>query len=128
MSKHTPSHAEIEHEIESIKRELLALGSIHPGSMTSQYHACGQPSCRCHDAENPQKHGPYFKLTYSQKSKYRCRFVRPECVEELQQRLANYKTMRVLIARWIALSVEAGEEDFFSKSAANSPDPRPSKS
>ena len=88
---------------------------MHPGSTSTQYHACGNRSCRCHDLENPKKHGPYTKLTYSHAGKSRCRFVRSECLEELQQRLASYKQFRELIARWVELSIEAGTIEFFSK-------------
>lgn len=105
----------LKQEIESVKQQLLELGPIHPGSISSQYHACGTPSCRCHDPVNPKKHGPYNKLTYSHGGKSTCRFVRPESVEELQQRLDNYKTFRELTARWVELSVQAGTVEFFTR-------------
>ena len=102
----------LKQEIESIRQQLLELGPIHPGSISSQYHACGTPSCRCHDPVNPKKHGPYNKLTYCYGGKSRCRFVRPECVEELKQRLHNYKTFRRLTAKWIELSIQIGTIEF----------------
>lgn len=114
MEKNTPLKR-LKLEIEHIKRQLTELGPIHPGSISSQYHACGTPSCRCHDPVNPVKHGPYDKLTYSRAGKSACRFVRPECVEELKQRLDNYRTFRRLTARWVELSVQAGTAEFFTK-------------
>ena len=117
----------LKQEIESIRQQLLELGPIHPGSISSQYHACGTPSCRCHDPVNPKKHGPYNKLTYCYGGKSRCRFVRPECVEELKQRLHNYKTFRRLTAKWIELSIQIGTIEFFTKSAPTT-NPPPTKS
>lgn len=115
----------LEQEIEDIKRRLLELGPIHPGSVSSQYHACGTPSCRCHDPVNPKKHGPYNKLTYSHGGKSSCRFVRPECLEELKQRIDNYKSYRRLTARWVELSIQTGTVEFFTKAdAAAKPPPR----
>lgn len=102
-------------QIEDIKQKLLELGPIHPGSTTNQYHACGNPSCRCHDPANPKKHGPYTKLTYSHDGKSHCRFVRPESAEDLKQRLQNYKTFRDLTAQWVKLAIEAGTLEIFNK-------------
>jgi len=111
---------QLEREIEGIKQQLLELGPIHPGNVSSQYHACGNPSCRCHAPNNPKKHGPYSKLTYSHGGKSRCRFVRPECVEQLQHRLDNYKAFRRLTAKWVELSIQAGTIEFFAKATASS--------
>jgi hypothetical protein len=47
-------------EIEAIKQNLLALGSMHPGSVSRQHQVCGNPACRCMHPEKPQKHGPYY--------------------------------------------------------------------
>jgi hypothetical protein len=123
MSKSHPLKR-LKEEIEGIKQQLLELGPIHPGSISSQYHACGTPSCRCHDPIDPKKHGPYNKLTYAYGGKSACRFVRTERVEELKQRLDNYKTFRKLTGRWIELSIKMGTAEFFTK--ANTPRPEPS--
>jgi len=115
----------LKQEVEEIKRQLLELGPIHPGSISGQYHACGNPTCRCHAPINPQKHGPYNKLTYSHAGKAHCRFVRPECVDELKSHLDNYKTFRKLIARWVKLSIQAGTVEFFTKADDASTKPPP---
>jgi hypothetical protein len=107
-----------EREIAQIKRELQALGRMHPGSVSRQYQVCGKPGCKCMDADNPSKHGPYHKLAYVHRGRPVCRFVRAECVEGLGARLATYKTFRSLIDRWVELSIRQGGEDFF-------PTPRP---
>jgi hypothetical protein len=102
-----------EREIEVIRQELLRLGPMHPGSISQQYHVCGTPTCRCHHPTEPQKHGPYSKLTYVHRGKPVCRFVQPTHLEELKTRLAAYKTFRILMDRWIALSIERGTAEFF---------------
>lgn len=117
----------LKQEIGSIKQELLELGPIHPGSISEQYHVCGTASCRCHDPVNPQKHGPYNKLTYCHRGKSGCRFVREDCSEELRKRLRNYKTFRQLIDRWIELSIQAGSAEFFSKPGSASATSRKNK-
>ena len=115
-------------EMEDVRRQLLELGPIHPGSISSQYHACGNPACRCHDPVEPRKHGPYNKLTYAHRGKSGCRFVRAECAAELRQRLANYKTFRKLTDRWIELSIQMGMVEFFTKKGGSRTKTSPRKS
>jgi len=126
--KTSQSLEQLNQEIENVRQQLLALGPIHPGSVSTQYHKCGNPSCRCHDPVEPRKHGPYNKLTYSHAGRSTCRFVREECAEQLRQRLDNYKTFRALTARWIELSIQAGAIEFFPKSRTALPKPPPAKS
>lgn len=103
-------------EIAKIKQSLAALGSMHPGSVSRQYQVCGKAGCKCMDADNPRRHGPYHKLAYVHRGRPVCRFVRAECVATLESRLSAYKTFRALVDRWIALSIQQGEDDFFGKS------------
>jgi hypothetical protein len=120
----TPSPIErCEREIEAIRQELLRLGPMHPGSISQQYHVCGTPSCRCHHPTEPQKHGPYNKLTYVHRGRPVCRFVRERDLDELKARLGNYKTFRTLMDRWIALSIERAGTEFFPSGGKPRPDP-----
>ena len=116
--KKTTSLEQIQEEIECVRRQFLQLGPIHPGSVSAQYHACGNPACRCHDPVDPKKHGPYNKLSYCHRGKSGCRFVRDEHLEQLSQRLRNYKTFRALVDRWIELSVQAAAAEFFAGAAS----------
>lgn len=68
--------------------------------------------------KDPQRHGPYFKLAYVRRGHQVCRFVRADCVEQVTQRVAMYKTFRSLIDRWIDLSIQRGVEDFFTSGPA----------
>lgn len=127
---------EIEKKIQEIKNQMLALGPMHPGSISKQYHVCGQPGCRCQAATNPQRHGPYCKLRYVHHGKQVCRFVRPQWLEELASQLAVYKTFRSLTDQWVALSIQRDRLTFFEsagkKLISNTPAtiknaPRPQK-
>lgn len=108
------SLARLENEIAAIKQQLLALGPMHPGSVSRQYQVCGNPNCRCMDTKRPQRHGPYYKLAYVHKGKPVCRFVRADCIQDVKQRLAAYKHFRSLIDKWIELSIRRGVIQFFS--------------
>ena len=92
-----------------IKGELLELGDIRPGSLSEQYNVCGNPTCRCKNPKNPQKHGPYYQLSYTHKGRSTTEFVRKEDVTETREQLKNYKTFKKLIEDWVDLSVKIGK-------------------
>jgi len=109
---------ELQRKIEAVRQALLALGPMHPGSVSRQYQVCGRPGCRCMHPKHPQRHGPYHKLAYVHRGKPVCRFVRADCVSEVLSRVATYKTFRKLIDQWVALSIQQGQVQFFSQPAA----------
>jgi hypothetical protein len=111
----------LERQIEAIKQNLLALGPMHPGSVSRQYQQCGNPACKCMNPEKPQKHGPYYKLGYVHRGKRVCRFVRAACVDDLKPQLASYKTFRALMDKWVALSIQRGKVEFFASAAKARP-------
>jgi hypothetical protein len=97
---------EIARRIAAIKRELCALGPLRPGSITRQYNVCGSPSCRC-KANPPQRHGPYYQLSYTHQRKSSSEFVREQDLEELQRQLDNYARLRALVDEWVGLEIQA---------------------
>lgn len=106
--------SKLEAEIDELRRKLDLLGPIHPGSVSRQYQTCGNPSCRCMRKDNPERHGPYAKLTYVYRGRNVSRFVRAGCVEALNPRLVAFKEFRRLIDRWVALSIQIGQLTFFN--------------
>jgi len=96
----------IQHQVEHLQKQLTELGPMHPGSLGEQYNVCGKAGCRCKDPKHPQKHGPYYQLSFTWRGKSSTRFVRPEHVAEMQQKVANYKRFRELVNEWVDLEVE----------------------
>jgi hypothetical protein len=96
---------EIERQIEKLKRELSALGDLRPGSLSTQYNVCGSPGCRC-KATPPQKHGPYYQVSFSRKGKSSSKFIRKEDLPAIRKQLKNYEKMKTLMDRWIDLATE----------------------
>jgi hypothetical protein len=95
-------------KIEEVKRQLAALGEMRPGSLSTQYNVCGSPGCRC-KASPPQKHGPYYQVSYTRKGKSGTRFVRKEDLSRIRQQLKNYARMRALVDRWIELATRLSD-------------------
>jgi hypothetical protein len=97
--------AEIERQIEKVKRDLAALGDLRPGSLSTQYNVCGSPGCRC-KATPPEKHGPYYQVSFSRKGKSSTKFVRKEYLPAIRKQLKNYERMKLLVDRWVELATE----------------------
>ena len=56
------SLATLEQQRSSILMQILKLGDLRSGSITSINGRCGKPSCHCHQPNHPG-HGPNFRLT-----------------------------------------------------------------
>jgi hypothetical protein len=104
-------NAPIERKIERLQQQLAGLGPMHPGSLSEQYNVCGKPDCRCKDPKNPQKHGPYYHLSFTWRGKSRTLFVRAERLAEMREKLANYKRFRELTDEWVDLVVELEQQE-----------------
>jgi len=100
---------EIDEKILHLKNQLMALGPLHPGSISRQYQVCGRPGCKCVDRQKPRPHGPYTKLTYVYHGTFTCRFVRAGSVKEVAALLAAFKTFRKLTDQWIGLAIQRAE-------------------
>lgn len=102
---------QITRKIEHLKQQLAELGPIHPGSLSEQFNVCGKPDCRCKDPKDPQKHGPYYHLSFTWRGKSRTLFVRAERLAEMREKLANYKRFRELTDEWVDLVVELEQQE-----------------
>jgi hypothetical protein len=94
--------------IAQIKTELAQLGPLRPGHLSQQYNVCGTPGCRC-KAEPPEKHGPYYQISYTWQGKSSSQFVRGENLTAVQQQLRNYARLRALVDEWIGLGLAAAQ-------------------
>jgi hypothetical protein len=92
-------------QIERVKGQLAALGDLRPGSLSTQYNVCGTPGCRC-KATPPEKHGPYYQISFTRKGKSSSKFVRKEDLNTVRRELKNYEVMKTLMDRWIELATE----------------------
>jgi len=95
----------LEARIEKLKQAIGRLGDLRPGKLSQQYNVCGKGDCRC-KADPPQKHGPYYQLSFTRNGKSSTQFVRKEDLAVVRQQLRNYQRLRELIDRWIALGME----------------------
>jgi len=84
----------IEQSIDRIKRTLLQIGPMRPGSLTRQY-------------KDPQHHaGAYWQISYTRRMKSRTEYVRRECMTELRRQVVTHKRFKRLVDQWTDLSIE----------------------
>jgi hypothetical protein len=85
---------QIERRIDRIKRALMEIGPMRPGSLTRQY-------------KDSQHHaGAYWQISYTRRMKSRTEYVRREWVKELQRQIVTHKRFKRLVDQWIDLSIE----------------------
>ena len=102
MNRRQPS---LEAQIEKLKQEIVRLGDLRPGKLSQQYNVCGKTDCRC-KADPPQKHGPYYQVSFTRNGRSSTQLVRKEDLAVVRQQLRNYQQLRELIDRWITFGME----------------------
>jgi hypothetical protein len=99
----------LERKIEAVKRQLAEINELRVGTLSKQFNVCGSPTCRC-KADPPQKHGPYFKLSFTRKGKSSSRFVKEEELDLVESQLGSYKRLRALVDEWIDLGTQLADQ------------------
>ena len=99
---------QLENTISKLKADLATLGELRPGSLSQQYNVCGRPNCRCKGSP-PQRHGPYYQLSYTRNGKSSSRFVKPSEFAAVRRQVETYAHLRTLVDRWIDLATELSE-------------------
>jgi len=85
---------QLEKRIGKLKEKIVALGPMHPGSLSKQYNICGNPTCKCKDPHDPVKHGPYYNLSYTFHGRSKTKFIRQELVRDFMRYTNSYKKFR----------------------------------
>ena len=105
----TASIQKAEQRIQQIKAELAALGEMRPGSLSKQYNVCGKPNCRCKDPQHPQRHGPYYQLSWVHRGKSSTQFIRRPLLPQVRAQIATYNKFRKLTEEWVNLALRLAQ-------------------
>src|SRR6202795_4416436 len=85
---------QIEQRIDRIKKTLMEIGPMRPGSLSRQY-------------KDPQHHtGAYWQISYTRRMKSRTEHGRPEWEKEIRRQTATHKGVKRLVDQGIDLSIE----------------------
>jgi len=102
-------------KIRQLKQKLLNLGPVLPGSISEQWNVCGTPSCKCKDAKDPQKHGPYYQLSFSVSGRSSSMFIKEQDISEARKRVRNYQKFKKLTTEFIQAHVEVIRSNGFRR-------------
>ena len=100
--------SQLEDQIRRLKKEMVSLGRLRPGSLSKQYNVCNTPGCHCKTSPS-NKHGPYYQISYTRKGKSSTRSVKREDLVEVKKQIRNHVRLRDLIERWVDLATELSE-------------------
>jgi len=84
-----------------VRSEIQALGPVLPGSISKQWNVCGKPGCRCKDAKHPQRHGPYYQLSFTVAGRSSTMFLKPGELAEARQCVRRYRRLKELSAQLV---------------------------
>jgi hypothetical protein len=90
---------------EALKRQILELGFVRPGSLVRRFMPCGNPACRCM-AHPPQLHGPYYQWSYKIAGKTRSIRLSEEQARLCQEWIRNHKRLKQLLRQMEQLSLK----------------------
>ena len=105
----TPSIRTFEQRIQRIKTALASLGDMRPGSLSQQYNVCGKVGCCCKDPQNPQRHGPYYQLSWVHRGKSTTQFIRRPFLPQVRAEIATYNRFRKLTDQWVNLGLRIAQ-------------------
>jgi hypothetical protein len=84
-------------------QQLMELSPLCSGSLHEQYLTCGKTQCRCHDRQDPQRHGPYYLWIRRMGGKQVNRTLRPgPDLERVRKGIANYHKLQRLLEGLLA--------------------------
>jgi len=90
---------------DALKRQILELGFVRPGSLVRRFMPCGNPTCRCM-AHPPQLHGPYYQWSYKIAGKTRTIRLYEEQAGLCQEWIRNHKRLKRLLRQMEQLSLK----------------------
>lgn len=85
-----------ERHIQHGKDALYRLGPLLPGSISTQWNVCGKAGCRCKDRKKPQKHGPYYQLSFTLDGKSSSLFIKSADLPVVRACIKRYQKFRQL--------------------------------
>lgn len=107
-----------EKRIDQLMTKITKLGAMLPGSISEQWNVCGTPGCRCKDAENPVKHGPYYQLSFTVGGKSSTMFIKKDDLPEARRRLQHYQQFKSLCSDLVHAHVALARKTGFERSSS----------
>jgi hypothetical protein len=86
-------------QIQQIRRQIMEIGLVCPGTLSKRFNTCGKPNCRC--AHDPKaRHGPYYDWTRREKGGFVHSLVSASQAEDIKRAIKNHRRIVKLLAQW----------------------------
>lgn len=102
-----------EKAVSQIRKKLVGIGPMLPGSISEQWNVCGTPGCKCKDPDNPVKHGPYYQLSFTAGGKSSTMFVKKDDLFEVRKRIESYKEFKRLTIELVQANIVMARKNGF---------------
>ena len=86
---------QINEQIRKIKKELILIGEMRPGSLSKQNRG-----------EKEGQYGSYCHLSYTHKGIGHTEYIRRFNITDIRKQVENYKLFKRLNDRWISLAIK----------------------
>jgi len=94
---------------EEIRREILALGWVRPGSLIRRFMPCGRAGCRCMGSP-PELHGPYYQWSHKIHGKTVTRRLDESQAAHCREWIAQHRRLRILVRRLETLALRVTDQ------------------
>ena len=96
----------LESRRQTIAQQIVQLGDLRAGSITSTSGRCGKPGCRCHRPGQPG-HGPNLRLTYKLNAKTVSESLpTPAAVHKAEREVAEFRQFQQLSKQFVETNAE----------------------
>lgn len=102
--------------VERLKGKIFDLEPMLPGSISKQYNVCGKAGCKCKDAKNPVKHGPYYQLSFTLAGRSSSVFIKHKDLSEVRRRIRRFKVFKQLIVELTQANIALARKHGFGGS------------
>ena len=106
---------ESEESVKSIQKSIAKLGLMLPGKIGIQWIQCKTKGCRCMDAKNPRKHGPYNQLSFSFAGKSSTMNIKKADMDKARKCIENYKEFQKSSKKLVLASIVEIRRDGFKR-------------
>ncbi len=96
----------LEQQRAQIVEQIVQLGDLRCGSITSTTGRCGKANCRCHQPNQPA-HGPNLRLTYKVQGKTVTESLpNPAAVSKVEREIAEFRKFQQLSREFVDVNAQ----------------------
>ena len=75
--------------IDQIKKKILSVDLVLPGTLYARLKPCGKPNCRCASGEPEDLHGPYWEWNRREGGRLVHKIVSEEEAKQIEKAIGN---------------------------------------